>query len=318
MMDVKHILRHLFPDGVLAVSPVGDGGSNRQFFRVATKEGSLVLMLDADRSSLSRYIRIAHLLSRSGVAVPRIFQENVKLGFVLLEDVGDESLSSFVKRAGVSGRRNIYLYVIDVLVAMEKDVDTSSLPIFGRENLFQETEYFAREFIEKTVGLSVPGGVWGDFSRLVRLVSSTPVGFMHRDFQSENIFIKSGAIRLLDFQSACRGPAFYDVASLLFDPYVFLPIPEIDFLFRYYQTLSQPDFPFVEEAFYLTCIQRLLQALGAYGYLGNGMGKTRFLGFISPALSRLQYLLEKQERFEELLSLVKLARLRWEELLSSS
>jgi len=318
LIDVEYILQHLFPAEFLSVSPVGEGGSSRQFFRVTTGEKSFVLMLDADSVSLSKYIHIAHLLSESGVAVPRIFIEDTKLGFVLLEDVGDESLSSFVKRASVSSRRNIYLYVIDMLVAMEKNVDTSSLPVFGRESLLQETEYFAREFIERTLGLSVPDGVQGDLSRLVRLVSSTPAGFMHRDFQSENIFIKSGAIRLLDFQSACRGPAFYDVASLLFDPYVFLPASEIEFLFGYYQALCQPDFPFVQDGFYITCIQRLLQALGAYGYLGNVMGKTRFLKFISPALSRLRYLLEGQEGFRELLSLVKLAELRWEELLSSS
>jgi len=43
---------------------------------------------------------------------------------------------------------------------------------------------------------------------------------MHRDFQSKNLMIKNEQIFVIDFQGARLGPPSYDLASLLFDPYV--------------------------------------------------------------------------------------------------
>ena len=60
-----------------------------------------------------------------------------------------------------------------------------------------------------------------DFERL--LTGALPPGpnyFLHRDFQSRNLFITSGRLRVIDFQGGRLGPLGYDVASLLIDPYV--------------------------------------------------------------------------------------------------
>jgi aminoglycoside/choline kinase family phosphotransferase len=43
---------------------------------------------------------------------------------------------------------------------------------------------------------------------------------VHRDFQSQNIIARSGHAYLIDFQGMRPGLAEYDLASLLFDPYV--------------------------------------------------------------------------------------------------
>ena len=47
--------------------------------------------------------------------------------------------------------------------------------------------------------------------------------FLHRDFQSRNIMVSGGRLRLVDFQGMRPGPPAYDLASLLADPYVALP-----------------------------------------------------------------------------------------------
>ena len=42
----------------------------------------------------------------------------------------------------------------------------------------------------------------------------------------------------------------------------------------------------------LAAIQRLMQALGAYGFLGIKKNKSQFLKYIKPALERLVHILE--------------------------
>ncbi len=62
-----------------------------------------------------------------------------------------------------------------------------------------------------------------------------PRVLVHRDFQSQNILIHQGAAWLIDFQGMRPGLPQYDVASLLYDPYVTLSGSERDHLLAYYQ-----------------------------------------------------------------------------------
>jgi len=60
-------------------------------------------------------------------------------------------------------------------------------------------------------------------------------------------------------------------------------------LLRTYYDLSRPsqDWDEFEKLFHLASAQRLMQALGAYGFLVRERGKSRFFVHIAPALDRL-------------------------------
>ena len=62
-----------------------------------------------------------------------------------------------------------------------------------------------------------------------------PRCFVHRDFQSQNIVIKDGAACFIDFQGMRPGLPQYDLASLLYDPYVCLPASERADLLEHYR-----------------------------------------------------------------------------------
>jgi hypothetical protein len=84
----------------------------------------------------------------------------------------------------------------------------------------------------------------------------------------------------------------YDVASLLYDPYVELPEAMRQGLLSFWVDLRPARLEAFEvRIFQLCAVQRLMQALGAYGYLGLIRGHDRFLQFIRPALLRLRDLL---------------------------
>jgi aminoglycoside/choline kinase family phosphotransferase len=143
--------------------------------------------------------------------------------------------------------------------------------------------------------------------RIAREASALPKVCIHRDFQSENILMCGNEVRFVDFQGARLGPAGYDAASLLFDPYV----PQLDDsastrLFEYY--LSKTVTGISEEAFYVCAVQRLMQALGAYGNLSIHKGKERYRRYIPIAVERCISIAEKLPRFPQLLRILEVCR----------
>jgi N-acetylmuramate 1-kinase len=149
-----------------------------------------------------------------------------------------------------------------------------------------------------------------DFERL--LTGALPPGtnyFLHRDFQSRNLFITSGRLRVIDFQGGRLGPLGYDVASLLIDPYVNLsPAWQAELLDYYLDRLKtqlQVDEAAFREQYDHLALCRNLQVLGAYGYLTKVKGKEQFARHIPTAVRSLQRRLQARPgtfpRLEELL-----------------
>ena len=115
---------------------------------------------------------------------------------------------------------------------------------------------------------------------------------VHRDFQSQNIIIRDGRALLIDFQGMRPGLSKYDLASLLYDPYVKLSAAERHEMFVYYREIraraGSPLRTDGAELVRLCAMQRLMQALGAYGYLGLVRGNKSFLDHIPAALASLR------------------------------
>jgi aminoglycoside/choline kinase family phosphotransferase len=115
---------------------------------------------------------------------------------------------------------------------------------------------------------------------------------VHRDFQSQNIIIRNGQAYLIDFQGMRPGLAEYDLASLVYDPYVNLSAAERMELIAYYREQQIKNGVVVNGEFTdklrLCAMQRLMQALGAYGFLGLVKGHKHFLKHIPKALESLR------------------------------
>jgi aminoglycoside/choline kinase family phosphotransferase len=87
------------------------------------------------------------------------------------------------------------------------------------------------------------------------------------------------------------GSPFYDLGSLLFDPYVNFSDSERDELLYFYYKLTKWDFdrtPF-QTTFGEASTQRLMQALGAYGFLGLKKGLKAYLEYIPAGLQNLHH-----------------------------
>jgi N-acetylmuramate 1-kinase len=102
-------------------------------------------------------------------------------------------------------------------------------------------------------------------------------------------------VRVIDYQGSRLGSVYYDLASLLLDPYTLLPDAAIDELLRYYHQKSLNPLPFAEmfRQFLLAAAQRVMQALGAYCFLSREKGLDPFRAYIAPGEKRLAWIVER-------------------------
>jgi aminoglycoside/choline kinase family phosphotransferase len=143
---------------------------------------------------------------------------------------------------------------------------------------------------------------------IAEFLAAQPRVLVHRDFQSQNIVIKERAACFIDFQGMRPGLPQYDLASVLLDPYVTLTEFEREELLGFYLTTMQssghePPANF-RQTFDLCAMQRLMQALGAYGFLGIVKEREHFLHHIPAALANLERVLARITGMERLTALI--------------
>jgi hypothetical protein len=216
--------------------------------------------------------------------------------------VGDLSLAGAVAAAGEDEVLALYRLALKLLVHQqieaEKGFDPAwcfDTPAVTRPFLLErECRYFVWAFLRGYLGLEVDeADLAGDFNRL--LAGSRPEEspfFLHRDFQSKNLFVQGEELRVLDFQGARLGPLGYDVAALLIDPYVNLSPALQEELLAFYLDLLEARLPVkpwdFREHYRHIALCRNLQILGAFGFLTRVKGKTQFAPYIPNALAGLR------------------------------
>jgi aminoglycoside/choline kinase family phosphotransferase len=94
----------------------------------------------------------------------------------------------------------------------------------------------------------------------------------------------------------------YDLASLLYDPYVDLTDAERKELLEHYCG-EEPNTDF-EETLRLCAMQRLMQALGAYGFLGLVKEHRHFLQHIPKAMNSLREIVAEIDGLESFKNLL--------------
>ena len=121
---------------------------------------------------------------------------------------------------------------------------------------------------------------------------------MYRDFQSRNIMIKESKPYFIDYQSGRKGALQYDLASLLYDAKADIPQEVRESLIDHYilklkEIIKVNAREFTHYFWYFAAI-RILQALGAYGFLGLSRGKKKFLESIPYAVKNINCILNNR------------------------
>jgi aminoglycoside/choline kinase family phosphotransferase len=215
----------------------------------------------------------------------------------LIEDLGDVSLSSFIAHKTDAKILALYRKVIDFMLILHsrgrqlvKKKHSVLAEPFSAKLYKWERELFTNCFLKKY--LQLPGRtsnrITADLARVSEKLLHEPQALIHRDLQSSNIMVRRGRLYFIDFQGMRCGSSLYDLASLLCDPYVALSHRIQEELVSYYAARAKRKESLIRDLFPLAGIQRLIQALGAFGRMAAVPDTARFAQFILPALRQLQ------------------------------
>src|SRR3954470_23156663 len=285
------------------ITPIEKGGSDRKFYRVRTgAEQSLILVkYNLEREENRHYVEIAEFLAAHQIAAPKIYFHDPAEGLIWIEDLGKTDLWSHRDESWMV-RRALYESALGEIVKLhclpEGATETvrKNLPAEFDAALYRwEQNYFFENCLGRFFGVAPDElselAALDSLGQIANELADRPRVLVHRDFQSQNIIVRNGQAHLIDFQGMRPGLAEYDLASLLFDPYVDLGEEEREELFQYYS--AQNPGAVSAATLHLCAMQRLMQALGAYGFLGLVKKHEHFLQHSPKALASLRCFVSK-------------------------
>lgn len=281
----------------------GSAGSGRSYWRITAQDAkSWVLQQSHDQDAdWHRFVLYARTLLELGLPVPCLYAVDETARQVLQEDLGGVRLWDHVK-ANPQMVQEAYRSVLQALTTwqMQSTQAFARCPefmdrAFDFKGLRWETEYFSEHYLcgyrHMTTQEPHYQQLQKHYDALATSVAAHPRGLVHRDFQSHNIMVHKGRMVFIDFQGARPGSLYYDVASLLWDPYVMLPYATVMELFdewtMHHPLLWELGKERNRANFYDASQQRIMQALGAYCNLSRNKGISSFAQYIEPGEQRL-------------------------------
>ena len=221
-----------------------------------------------------------------------------------MEDLGDTDLWS-LRKTPWETRQTLYQKTLTIVHKLhsfpEKDFPSARLKLmesFGPDLYRWERDYFRDHFVRGICMIELEPSfereLEAELSALAQRLATMVRCLVHRDLQSQNVMIRDGDPFLIDFQGMRFGSPFYDLGSLLCDPYVNLSGSERNELLSFYYGLWKAeggnlDWTLFQNLFWKASAQRLMQALGAYGFLGLKKGLKAFLEHIPAGLRNLHH-----------------------------
>jgi len=242
--------------------------------------------------------------------VPEIFADDEKHDIYLEEDLGDETLYSYLsevrQKEGFSNNIiAMYQKVVNILpqfqIAAGKEIDYSVCyprHSFDKQSMMWDLNYFKYYFLKLAQIPFDEQKLEDDFQKFSDfLLSPEREFFLYRDFQSRNIMLVDGNPYFIDYQGGRRGALQYDLASLLYDAKADIPPDVRETLLDKYidaaAALTKIDKNTFLDYYYGYVFIRIMQALGAYGFRGFYERKAHFLKSVPYAIQNLENLLHR-------------------------
>ena len=287
--DFPQVKAALAACGAPADTPVeflGARGSDRAFFKAG--ERILVVYDDAKRGENAKYAGHARWLRAHGIDVPAVLADLPEMKVTVLANAGSVDLQHRLGEPGVKAL-TAYAPVVELLAKFNALGESAAAelplePSFDPALWKWERDLFAEHCLCVRFRREMPEGVLTELESVAARLEREPRALVHRDFQSTNVLFKNGTMSFIDFQGMRLGPAAYDLASLLYDPYVKLSERDRTALATLYgQKTGRAD---IVDVLPYAAVQRLVQALGAYGRLAS-VGQPQFGRYVLPALENL-------------------------------
>ena len=301
------------------LEPASEDASFRRYFRVSfvdSAETRIVMDAPPDKEDCRPFVQVSELFGAAGVHVPKLHATDLRLGFLLLEDLGKLTYLEAIQKKdfGAADTAELYAAAIDALIRIQHASRADELPLYDATLLRRELDLFPEWYVKRHLGATLDADdlktLESVFALLIANSLAQPRVFVHRDYHSRNLMVCRPLPGVIDFQDAVFGPITYDLVSLLKDAYVSLDEEQvIDLCVRYWEKARKTGLPVAGDfaTFYRDFewmgVQRHLKVAGIFARLCHRDGKTRYLADIPLVLG---YLDRTCARYRELGPLAKL------------
>jgi N-acetylmuramate 1-kinase len=297
--------------------------SFRRYLRVDTQAGASLIVMDAppDKENCEPFVKVAKLMQLAGLKAPEVLAWHEAQGFMLLTDLGDQTMMSAIDAKSPQANHALYMQAVDALIAWQLSSKAGVLPPYDQALLNRELSLFPDWYLAQHRQIDIQGKMRNTldstFKMLVTRNLASPSVFVHRDFMPRNLMMPTGsdaALGVLDFQDAVYGPVTYDVASLMRD--AFLTWEEdfvLDVTIRYWEKARKAglldfedwhqDFGVFYRAVEWMGLQRHLKVAGIFARLTLRDGKEKYL---ADAPRFIAYIRSTAARYIELRPLLRL------------
>ena len=299
-----------------SLAPASADASFRRYFRIASKNPNFATLIVMDappqHEPLDEFIKVDLLLSEAGLNVPKILEQNIAEGFLLLNDLGT---TTYLAELNSETADHLYKDATHALVQMQSASKPDVLPNYDEALLQRELDLLPEWYLKKHLDLKLTEQQTAQLKKSFDLIIENNLAqakaYVHRDYHSRNLMVtQQSNPGVIDFQDAVYGPITYDAASLWRDAYIAWPEERvIDWVIKFWEEgrkagLPMPnDFGQFYRDFEWMGLQRHLKVLGIFARLFHRDGKD---GYLKDIPLVLEYAIATANRYVELKPLARI------------
>jgi len=247
------------------VRPASADASFRRYFRVQTGDGASCIIMDAPpaQEDCQPFVKIAGLMASAGLNVPRVLAWDQDQGFMLLSDLGAQTMLEVIEQQGEADKPErayaLYRQAVDALIGWQLASRPGVLPPYDDALLSRELALFPAWYVAQYRGITIDDTLRGKLGGLFEQIKASNLQslggarvYVHRDFMPRNLMVpqthsqkdaqfsdgpppgklapsggsvvrEATSVGVLDFQDAVYGPITYDIASLMRDAFISWP-----------------------------------------------------------------------------------------------
>ena len=304
------------------IKKISSDASFREFYRIQKNSKSTILVRsNKDKfKNLIVYAAVNKLLIDNKIKAPIFIQEYFNNEMMEIEDLGNNSFFDHIKykKNKFSSYKKLIQIIINLQnIKLKKYIKFKKYKIkissYNLAELHKESDLFFHWYLKnnsiKKNFIKFKNKIRKELDNLYKKLYFQNRCLVHRDFHVSNIMIKKKNIGLIDSQDIIRGNLLYDIASLIDDVRVVLPVHLKLKLFNYYLSKTKKitinERNLAKNDFDILSIQRNLKILGVFVRLSKRDRKSNYLKFLpntwrlldlrlkNPIFNNLKYLLNK-------------------------
>lgn len=277
----------------LILIPFPAHASTKQFF-VSHYEGKKVLVIKfPNEEEKVEFEKITNLLLKKGICVPQVIAS--LNGCLLITEFIDGIHLSKLNDVNFNIKEKILKEIEKFALIKHDELEGISLRYLNYKRMKYEMDFFVYHFCKSFLNLFIKQSVVDKLYKLIEEVDSLSKRFSHRDYHSENIIVCEEEVYIVDYQDALFAPSCYDYSSLFVDGYrEFGPDFKNMILRKCFENIKLSFLDFKK-----VTLERVLKALGTFGYQVLRRKKIKYLNSIKRSVRYFPEILDEKDLIDD-------------------